>query len=136
MKTVLLFSIIFCAIALPALGDLMDTDLNKIRLVIQEEVKKEVESAETRIKEYIDLKINGIDKQFEGVNNQITHVQYATYVVIALIVVAVGITQIVMAWHSRTERIESVCELRNVSRNGFISTHPASFDRFELMFSF
>ncbi len=106
MKTVLLFSIIFCAIALPALGDLIDTDLNKIRLVIQEEVKKEVESAETRIKEYINLKINGIDKQFEGVNNQITHVQYAKYGLIVLIVVAVGIPQIVMAWHSRKNQVQ------------------------------
>lgn len=39
MKKVLLFLILSCAIALPALGELTDADLNKIRLIVQEEVK-------------------------------------------------------------------------------------------------
>ena len=42
MKTVLLFSILFWAIALPVLGDLTETDLNKIRLVVKEEIKEEL----------------------------------------------------------------------------------------------
>ena len=39
MKKVLLFSILFCAIALPALAELTDADLDKIRLIVQEEIK-------------------------------------------------------------------------------------------------
>ena len=128
MKKVLLFSMLFCAIALPGFAELTDADLNKIRLVVQEEVKKEIESAETRIKEYIDLKIEGVDKQFAGVdkqfagvdkqfagvdkqfvsvNSQITHVQNVTYGLIALIVVAVGIPQIVMAWRERGQKVQA-----------------------------
>ena len=39
MKKVLLFSILFCAIALPALAELTDADLDKIRLIVQGEIK-------------------------------------------------------------------------------------------------
>ena len=35
----LLFSILFCVIAMPAIGELTDTDLDKIRLIVQEETK-------------------------------------------------------------------------------------------------
>lgn len=42
MKTILFLSVLFCAIALPAFGDLTDTDLNKIRLIINEEIKAEL----------------------------------------------------------------------------------------------
>lgn len=120
MKKVWLFLMLFCAIALPGFAELTDADLDKIRLIVKEEVKKEIESAETRIKEYIDLKIEGVDKQFAGVdkqftgvdkqfvsmNSQITHVQNVTYGLIALIVVAVGIPQIVMAWRERGQKVQ------------------------------
>ena len=39
MKTILVLLILFSAIALPALGELTDADLNKIRLIVREEVK-------------------------------------------------------------------------------------------------
>ena len=39
MKTILLFSIMLCAIATPALAELTDADLDKIRLIVQEEIK-------------------------------------------------------------------------------------------------
>ena len=41
MKTILVLSILFWAIALPALGELTDADLDKIRLIVKEEVKTE-----------------------------------------------------------------------------------------------
>ena len=114
MKKVLLFSILFCAIAMPLRSELTKADLNEIRLIVKEEIKKEVASSETRIKEYIDLKIEGVDKQFAGVdkqfvsvNSQITHVQNVTYGLIALIVVAVGIPQIVMAWRERGQKAQA-----------------------------
>ena len=40
MKTILVLSILFSAIALPALGELTDADLDKIRLIVREEVKQ------------------------------------------------------------------------------------------------
>ncbi len=42
MKTILFLSVIFCAIALPVFGDLTDTDLNRIRLIINEEIGRQL----------------------------------------------------------------------------------------------
>ena len=64
MKTILALSILFSAIALPALGELTGAGLNEIRLIVREEIKAEITVSEARMKEYIDLK-------FENVNNQI-----------------------------------------------------------------
>ena len=118
MKNILLFSILFCAIALPALGELKDADLDKIRLIVKEEVKQEIESAETRIKEYIDTKIEGVngritgidgrftgvDGRFTGLEGQIATLPYLVYALIAPIVIAVGIPQIIMTVRDNSNR--------------------------------
>ena len=105
MKTVLLCLILFCAIALPALAELTDADLDKIRLIVNEEIKP-IEADIVLLKTdtaWIRGKLESVDKQFEGVNNQITHSRRITYGLIALIVVAVGIPQIVIAWRSKKD---------------------------------
>lgn len=93
MKIVLLCSILFCAITLPALGELDDADLNKIRLVVNEVVEKEISESEKRLKEYMDTKYESLDKRLSLVTILICGL-------IALIVVAVGIPQIIIAWRS------------------------------------
>ena len=67
MKTILVLSILFCAIALPALGELTDADLDKIRLIVKESenslkehTKSEIESSETRMKSYVDAKVDSL----------------------------------------------------------------------------
>ena len=112
MKTVLLCSILFCAIALPGFAELTDADLDKIRLIVNEELKPieadivllKTDTAWIRGKlESVDKQFEGVNNQFTGVNNQITHSRRITYGLIALIVVAVGIPQIVMAWRSKKD---------------------------------
>ena len=117
MKNVFLFSILFCVIALPVLGDLTDTDLNRIRLIINEEIKKEssttnkkIDALDARIQNvekdvaWVRGKLDGVDKQFEGIREQITHVTYVTYGVIGLIILLVGIPQITLTLRSRRDR--------------------------------
>jgi hypothetical protein len=111
MKTILLLLILSSALAIPAIGALDDADLNKIRLIVNEVVKKEITDSEARMKEYIDLKIDGVDKQFEGVDKQfegvgkqITLLTNVVYGLIALIVAAIAIPQIIMAWRSGKDR--------------------------------
>ena len=65
MKTRLALSILFSLIALPALGQLSDADLNKIRLIVKDEVKSEITASEKRMKEYIDLKIENVNSQIK-----------------------------------------------------------------------
>lgn len=93
MKIVLLCSIVFCTIPLPVQGELDDADLNKIRLVVIEVVEKEISESEKRLKEYIDTKNENLDKRLSLVTILICGL-------IALIVVAVGIPQIIIVWQS------------------------------------
>ncbi len=120
MKIVLLFSLVLCAIALPAFSELTSQDLDKIRSIIHEEnapIKVDIASIKTEIAsiktEITSLKVDvawlrgrseGVDKQFDGVKDQISHATNVTYGLIALIVAAVGIPQIIIAWRGRSDR--------------------------------
>lgn len=111
MKVLILVSILFSAIAFPAFGELTDADLDKIRLIvndsekrIREEMKAEITNAEARIKDYVDIRFKSIDERFQGVDKQITHVTYITYGLIALIIAAISIPQIIVTWRSGRDR--------------------------------
>ncbi len=52
----------------------------------------------------VDKQFDGVDKQFDGVKDQISHATNVTYGLIALIVLAVGIPQILIAWRGRSDR--------------------------------
>ena len=118
MKTILVLSILFWAIASPALGELTDADLDKIRLIVKEEVKTEIAGvrqeiagvrqeiagvrqelkaeiagSERRVKDYIDAKIEGVNKRFETYN-------WVIYILMPLIVAAIGIPTAIIAWRS------------------------------------
>ena len=63
MKTILALSILFCALALPTVAELTDADLDKIRLIVNEEVAKEL------TKEFAPLKaeVAQLDDRFRNV---------------------------------------------------------------------
>ncbi len=116
MKTILVLSILFCAIALPALGELTDADLDKIRLIVKEEVqteitalrqelKAEIASSEQSMKNYIDAKIEGVDKRLDGVDKRLSTYNWVLIVLMPLIVAAVGIPTAIMAWRTGTESL-------------------------------
>ena len=72
MKTVLLSAIVFCVIAMPALGALTDADLDKIRLIVKEEVKSEIAVSETRMKESIAASETRMKESISEVKSEIT----------------------------------------------------------------
>ena len=67
MKTILVLSILFSLIALPVLGELTDADLDKIRLIVQEEIKKETTP--------INTKIDGLDTRLRNVETNIAELR-------------------------------------------------------------
>ena len=103
MKTTLLLSVLFCAIALPALGELTETDLNKIRLIIQEEIEKEIKPIKTDIGT-LQTDVAWVREKLDGIEKQITHGTNVTYGLIALIVAAVAIPQILIMLRSGRDR--------------------------------
>ena len=115
MKTILVLSILFWAIALPALGELTDADLDKIRLIVKEEVKTEITgvkteiagvkqelkaeiaSSEERVKEYINIRVDSVEKRLSTYN-------WVIYVLMPLMVATIGIPTAIMAWRSGKDR--------------------------------
>ena len=110
MKTIIFSSILFCVIALPALGELTDADLDKIRLIVNEEVSKEltkelapikadIAQLDTRLRN-VEIAVGSLTGRIDGVEKQIAHTTNVTYGLIALIVVAIGIP----AWRGKRDR--------------------------------
>ena len=129
-KTIVVLSILFCVIALPALGELTDADLDKIRLIVKEEVKAELTGVKQELKAEIagvrqELKaeIVGveqelkaeianserritkyIDAKIEGVDKRLLLYNWILIILMPLIVAAVGIPTALIAWRSGRDR--------------------------------
>ena len=106
MKTTLFLAILCWAILLPALAELTPEDLDKIRLIVKEEVdpvKRDVaviqgqlQSIDKRFDD-VNKRFDDVNKRFDDVNKRFDHANNLTYALIALIVIAVGIPQIIIA---------------------------------------
>ena len=115
MKTILVLSILFSVVALPALGELTDADLSKIRLIVNEEITKELAPIKADIAQLddrlrnVEIAIGSLTGRIDGVEKQVSHATNVTYGLIALIVVAIGIP----AWrgkrdHDQERKIEAL----------------------------
>ncbi len=93
MKTILVLSILFSVIALPALGELSDADLNKIRLIVKEEVENEIKASETRMKLYVDAKVDSL-------KTPIAWLIGILVAIIAIIGLPLAILTIFLGWRS------------------------------------
>ncbi len=125
--------------ATPAFSELSDSDLQRIREVVQIAVAAEgkqirtemtaaINDSEKRMKEYVDLKISEVNSKFAQVNSQFVQVNNTidevgkrlniAFTVLgwlfALVIAAIGIPQLITAFRQRgQERLQtSVEELR------------------------
>ena len=104
MKTILALSILFCAIALPSLGELTDADLNQIRLIVKEEVKTESLNIDGKIDDIfnswekrIDDKFNSFEKRFDSIEKNFDR---QNTLIIACIAIPMALITILIAWRS------------------------------------
>ena len=93
MKSILLISILFCAIAFPSVAELTDADLDKIRLIVKDEVKSEITASEERMKAYVDTKVDGL-------KTPITWLIGILVAIIAVIGLPLAILTIFLGWRS------------------------------------
>lgn len=110
---------ILLSILTPANAQLSDTDLDKIRLIVKGEIEKEstiinqkIDRLDTKI-EQLDNRIQQVEKdvaftrgKLEGIDKGISLVTNLVYGLIALIVAAIGIPQMIVAQRSKTESNE------------------------------
>ena len=100
MKTILVLSILFSVIALPALGELTDVDLNQIRLIVNEgiDVSEErfdakIQASETRMKEHI-------TQQVDSLKTPVAWLIGILVALIALIGIPLVVLTLMMGWRS------------------------------------
>lgn len=74
MKPILLFSLLLCVLAMPVSGELTDADLDKIRLIVKEEVKAAKEEIKAEIA-IIHTKIEGLDTRLRNVETDIAELR-------------------------------------------------------------
>ena len=124
MKTILLFSILYCAIAMPAMSELSDADLNEIRLIVNDEITSEITASEDRMKGHINDKI-------EGVKSSISAFKWVIGIlmgVIAILIAAIGIPLSLMAKRNPkdNEQQKQIEELRQELRQELaeLKQHP------------
>ena len=85
MKIVVAISLLFCTTALPALAELTPEDIDQIRSTVKEA--------------FVPLQ-----EDVASLRGKMGTLEKKIYWLMGLIVVAVGIPQIVIAWHSKKDR--------------------------------
>lgn len=90
-------------------SELIESDLNKIRLIVKEEVKTAIHDSEKRMKQYVDSQITHLDKSINR-NFQLI------LALIGFVTIVVGIPQIIVVFQNKrhksiSEDIEAIKEL-------------------------
>ena len=100
MKTILVLSILFSLIALPALGELTDADLNQIRLIVNDEIDAsekrfgtKIQASENRMKEHV-------TQQIDSLKTPVVWFIGILVALIALIGIPLVVLTIMMGWRS------------------------------------
>ena len=100
-KKILLLAICFLILTPNAFAELTQSDL--------QEIDKLIQASEARIKEYVDLKINALDAKLTGqinaLDGRLTQVYGFVIALVALIAVAVGLPQILVARQGKEMRV-------------------------------
>ena len=98
MKTILALSILFSVIVLPALAELTDADLDKIRLIVNEEI--EAEQIDAKIQASEDRTQKHVTQQIESLKTPVAWLIGILVALIALIGVPLVTLTILIGWRS------------------------------------
>ena len=98
MKTILVLSILFSVIALPALGELTEADLNEIRLIVNEDIEaaqidEKIQASEERIKAHM-------TQEVDSLKTPVAWLIGILVAVIALIGIPLVVLTIMIGWRS------------------------------------
>ena len=120
MKTILVLSILFSAIAMPTFAELTDADLDKIRLIVKEEIQEEikpikvdivtlktdgavVKTQATNLKETVNTGFSNVQNNFDRQNNIII-----ACIGIPLAILAIGATLWGILAHRRSTKDQTL----------------------------
>ena len=115
MKLTLALCVALLLFTTTAYSQLTDADLNKIRLVVKEEVEKAVEASEKRMKEHVSQEIGKVNIKISEMDKRLNHIFTLVITLIAFIAVVVGVPQIIVAMQrkdirTQDEKIEALMQ--------------------------
>ena len=127
MRPIIFLSILFCVIAMPTLAELTDADLDKIRLILREEIQEEIAESEKRLKQYIDLKIENVNIELKRIDEKNKNIEgqfgFMRYLFIGVVGIPLGLLVLLFAWRAfRDNSIDKQIE-------GLIREHQKDFER-------
>ena len=109
MKTIIALSILFSTIAwLPVRAELTETDLEKIRQILREELQEAFRDTYVALDEMdaslgeIEVTVDEIDARFDNINRNLDRMQILLWIATVLVVVAgiVNWTSVLKSWRS------------------------------------
>ena len=98
-----LMTLMLLSIILSAHAELNQDDLNKIRLIVKDEVDTAIKNSETRMKEYVDTKIDPLEK---NMNVQFQHIGGKINILTAIVCALIGLIGVIIAlpaWRTRKD---------------------------------
>ena len=99
MKLILISTTAFLIFTVPVFSELTIEDLEKIRTIVKE--------SEGRVKEHVNLKIKNVSDKVDEMDKRLNLISNLVIALVALVILAVGVPQIVMAWRDKGEKIQA-----------------------------
>ena len=101
----MLLAMLLCFTA-SAFSELTPADIDKIRLIVKEEVEAAVAASETRMKHHISTEIKAVNITIAEMDKRLNQIFTLVMGLIALIIVVVGIPQILVALQRKDMRAQ------------------------------
>ena len=106
MKLILTLITMLLLFTAPAFSDITDTDINRIRLVVKEEVETAIEASEKRMKEYVSQKIDNVNTKISEMDKRLNQVFLTVLGILGFITVFIGVPQIIVAMQRKDIRAQ------------------------------
>lgn len=117
MKLMMILSAALLLFAAPVFSELMPADIDKMRLIVKEEVEqavtasetrmsKFIEVSETRIKDQVSLEISKVNGTIAEMDKRLSYIFTLVIALIAFIAVVIGVSQILVALQRKDQRAQ------------------------------
>ena len=122
MKNLILIFVGILLFVTPAFSELSDSDIQRIREIVQITVAAEgkqiraemtaaIDASEKRMKEHLNTKISEVDTRIDGVDKRLNFAFTVLGWLFALVIAALGIPQLIIAFRQRgQERLQTSVE--------------------------
>ena len=127
MKHFITILILLCIITPAVFGQLSEVDLNKIRLIVKEEIQTELKPIEQKI-DQLNTRIQQVEKDIASLTGRVDGIEKLITWLIIIFVAIFGIPQILVLLHNRkdenalTKQVETLSQRIEALENGKMQT--------------